>query len=659
MKYMENIKVQVGVIIALEFFALVLLYALGMTQIMIALIISVGVNATLVLWILYTIQNEKEERAIDISRILGKEAKGALDFGEVGIITYNDQNEVTWASSFIMDRNFNIIGRKVTTFLEGIDRLFRGDLETMVGKDGAYTYEITRNKQAHVLFVRDISKLEDISKKYQQEAIVIGLIHMDNYADIQAFENETMITSVNTNLRQPIVEWADTNGIAIRRLRSDRFMLILNEEIFNKLLLNKFDIVNYIRTKANEIEVNITVSMAFARGHTSIASLDDMVSDLLELAQSRGGDQVVVKKYGDEVKFYGGKQEATSTRSRVRVRVMAQAIKELVMESNQVFITGHKEMDFDCMGANIALSRLVQSYGKKAYIVSESGGKERALKEAMNYYEAHLENRHHFISDDEAQRLHRSNDLTLVVDYHNPAHSNAPKLLDASEKILVIDHHRRSSEFVKKPVLVYLESSASSSCELISELIAYQPNRVDISEVEATIMYVGILVDTNRFKMRTGFRTFEASAQLRKWGASGSDAESMLKEDFEEFEAKINVLKYSKKIHDIMMISCMDDQEIITRSQMSKGADEMLSIRGIEASFVIARISENQVAISARSKGGVNVQRIMESMRGGGHFSAAAVQRENMTTYELEDELNEKIERYLDEEELSDESNTN
>jgi len=657
MKYMENIKLQVGIILMLEVVALILLLALGMMQIAFALFVILIVNITLVLWIMYTMQNEKENRSIDISRILGKEAKGALEYGEVGIITYNDQYEVTWVSDFLMKRNIQLEGKKATSFVEQIEELFQGERDSVIGVYDKCIYEVSRKEQAHVLFVKDITRFAKIKERYTKEALVIGMVHLDNYSDIQAFEEETMLTSINLNIRQAIVDWAKQHQIVIRRLRSDRFFLILNEEIFSKVLDEKFDILSFVRKKAAEIDVNITLSMAFARGHSDLSELDGMASDLLELAQSRGGDQVAVKAVGDDVKYYGGKSEATSPRSRVRVRVMAQAIKEIVMQSSQIFISGHKEMDFDCMGSNLAISRMVQSYGKKAYIVSKSGGIESHLQEAMNYYDAHLSERHNFISEEEALRLMKKNDLLIVADYHNPKQSNAPKLVEKSERVIVLDHHRRGAEFVKKPILVYLESSASSSCELMSELIAYQPGKSNISEVEATIMYLGILVDTNNFKMRTGFRTFEACAQLKKWGVDPTFAQSLLKESYDEFEAKIKVLKYAKMINDNIIISCVDDHEILSRSLMSIGADSMLSIKNVEASFVVGRLDENHVAISARSKGVVNVQVIMEALQGGGHFSAAAVQREDMTSEELYQELYEEIQKYLEEEDLDYESN--
>lgn len=657
MKYIEQIKMQVIVLILLELVALSMIFFLGFINIASALAVFLLINITMILWIVYTINKVKETQDIDISRILGKDAKEAFDFGKVGIIVYDENYEVTWISDFLINRGIHLVGKKTTAFLPCIADLFQGEVDVVSGEFDEHIYEVSRKEEGHVLFVRDITRLAVITKKFEEDSVVVGIIHMDNYMDISSFEDESKVAAINMNLRQPIVEWANRYGMMIRRLRSDRFMVVLNEKIFTHLLEDKFDILNETRKKAQEMDVSITLSMAFARGSDDLYALDDMANDLLELAQSRGGDQVAVKRYGGDVKYYGGNQEAVSKRSRVRVRVMAQAIKEAILESNQVFISGHKEMDFDAMGANLALSRIVQAYGKKAYIVSKSGGIEAYLQNALNLYRDGLEERHNFITDEEACRLKRKNDLLIVVDYHNPAHCNAPGLLEKSDRIVVIDHHRRTENYIKKPLLVYIESGASSSCELITEFFPYLINDLDINEVEATIMYLGILVDTNRFKMRTGFRTFEAAAQLKKIGVDPIQAEDLLKENYLDFEGKANIFKYAQLYADQMIIACVDNNEVTSRTLMSMSADEMLSIKNIEAAFVVAKTADDEVGISARSKGNVNVQRIMELMNGGGHFSAAATQRKNVGVQELCNELKTKINLYLAGKEDDDESN--
>ena len=230
----------------------------------------------------------------------------------------------------------------------------------------------------------------------------------------------------------------------------------------------------------------------------------------------------------------------------------------------------------------------------------------------------------------------------------------------SAKRIIVIDHHRRSEDFIGNPLLVYVETSASSVSELATELLPYQTNKVNISESEATIMYNGILVDTNRFRMRTGSRTFEAVAYLKKIGADSMKAENMLKEDYDDFEVKTSIMNWSEKYRGNMIIAAVNDNTIEDRTMMSQAADSLLNIKGIEASFVIANIKDNKVAVSARSKGEINVQVIMEKMHGGGHFSAAALQRDDTSVAAVDDELRAMIDEYIEEnkEDTTDESNT-
>lgn len=657
MKYIEQIKMQVIVLILMELLILALLFFLGFSNVAMAIAAFLLVNITMILWIVYTIQKAKETQDIDISRVLGREAKEAFDFGKIGIIVYDDNYEVTWVSDYLIDRGIHLVGKKATAFIPEITDLFNGEVETITGEFEDSIYEVSRKLEGHVLFIKDVTRLATITKKFEEDSVVVGIIHMDNYMDISSFEDESTVANINTSLRQPIIEWANKYGMMVRRLRSDRFILVLNERIYAQILENKFEILNETRKKAQEMDISISLSMAFARGSDDLYALDNLANDLLELAQSRGGDQVAVKVVGGDVKYYGGNMEAISKRSRVRVRVMAQAIKEAILESNQIFISGHKEMDFDCMGANLALSRIVQAYGKKAYIVSQSGGVEPYLSNALELYRDGLEERHHFITDEEACKLKKKNDLLIVVDYHNPAHCNAPHLLEKTERIIVIDHHRRTENYIYKPLLVYIESGASSSCELITELFPYLISDLDINEVEATMMYLGILVDTNRFKMRTGFRTFEAAAQLKKLGVDPIQAEDLLKEDYRDFEAKTNIYKYAQPFEDNMIIACVNSNEILNRTLMSMSADSLLAIKNMEAAFVIARTGEDEVGISARSKGNINVQRIMELMNGGGHFSAAATQQKDTTPEALCNQLKQQILEYFEAEEEH-ESNT-
>lgn len=646
----ENFKIQVAIIVLAEIAAVFVLYMANIEGVRISpIVIMLLFNLLIFIWIITKYEKDKKQRYVDISRILGHDAKDALLFGEIGIITYDEQYSATWINDFMVTKGLDIVGKKVTSWIPAISDLLQGDVDVITAQHDVFVYEITRKENTQVLYIKDITEFATLKRQYEQDGIVAGLLQLDNYMEIQQYEDESTMANINMQLRQPLIEWAGRYGMFIRRLRSDRFLVIFNEAIYEEVLKDRFDILNTIRKNAEDIGVSITLSVSFARGTDDFQLLDDMVNDLLELAQSRGGDQVAVKKYGESVKFYGGSSESREKRSKVRVRVMSQAIKEAIFEANRVFIVGHQTMDFDCMGSALCMSRLANAYGKECYVVSRGGGIEPQLQEALNGFNEKLIRRHTFISDEEASTMIDDDDLLIAVDHHNPKQSGAPKTLEQANRVIVIDHHRRSEDFITNPLLVYVESSASSACELVTEFLPYQSNKVDLSEEEATLMYVGILVDTNRFKMRTGSRTFESAAYLKNLGVDPIVAENLLKEEFVDFEAKTAIMKYAKRYANGMIIAAVSEQQSCNRTLMSQAADMLLNIKDVEASFVIANIGDGKIAISARSKGVANVQLIMEKMDGGGHFSAAALQRENTSVEALRKELLEKIEEYIEE----------
>ena len=650
MDRLENFKIQIIIILAAEAVLNGLLYFFGFSSMGIVFTACLLFNAMLIVWVIVRYERDKKNRDIDISRVLGRDAKDALIFGKTGIIIYDEQYNVTWINDFLEEKGINLIGKRLSNWNPILNDLFTGDVDVVKIKDEDSVYEITRKEDAQVLYVKDITEFDTINSKYQEERLVLGLMHLDNYMDISQYEDEAKISLMNSTLRQPLVEWAKKYGMATRRLRSDRYLVILDEQIFAEILKDKFSILNLVRNNATANGVAVTLSMAFARGSSDLQMLDTMVNDFLELAQSLGGDQVAVKVYGGDVKYYGGNSEAQEKRSRVRVRVMAQAIKEAILDVKRVFIVGHKNMDFDCMGSCLCMSRICAANAKEVYIVSESGGIEPQLDNAMHVYAPVLNDRHHFITEEEAMNIASKDDLVIAVDFHNPNHCNAPQILNFVDKVIVIDHHRRSEAFIDNPLLVYVETSASSVSELVTEFIPYSSSRLDLSEAEATIMYLGILIDTNRFKQRTGSRTFEAAAALRKMGVDPIEAENLLKEDFIDFEAKTNIMKYGKLVFGNMIVAAVDNNEIISRTMMSQVADYLLNIKGIEASFVIAKTAENVVAVSARSRGVVNVQLIMEAMHGGGHFTAAALSRDDTSVAAINEELMATIKKNTEEE---------
>jgi c-di-AMP phosphodiesterase-like protein len=533
--------------------------------------------------------------------------------------------------------------------------LFTGEEETITVEVDDYIYQVVRKEDGQTLFLKDVTVRNHLSTLYEKEQVVLGLIHLDNYEETIQYEEEQKIAFIDSKLRQPMVEWAKTKGIFVKRIKSDRYLLVLNEKIFNDLMNDKFSILNYIRTTAQEMDVAITLSMAFARGTSDFIQLEEMVNNLLELAQSRGGDQIAIKQFGEDVKYFGGSSEAQEKRSKVRVRVIAQTLRDLIQQASDVIVVGHKEMDFDCMGAAVCISRIVQSYGKTVRIVAKSGGIEAKLNNAMIRYKEVLSLNHRLVTESDALDNLSKDSLVIMVDHHVANQSNAQSVIERAKKVVVIDHHRRNADFNFTPVLVYLETAASSTSELATELIPYQTNLVEFESTEATLILTGILIDTNRFRNRTGSRTFEAASLLKKYGADTYEADDLLKDDFSDFEMKTRILQNCERMNGFA-ISALYDGTVAPRAILSQVADSMLSIKDVEAAFVIANIDPQTVALSARSKGKINVHVIVERMSGGGHFSAAALQRENTTVAKLKEELDEALKKYMEEEELKHES---
>jgi cyclic-di-AMP phosphodiesterase len=445
-----------------------------------------------------------------------------------------------------------------------------------------------------------------------------------------------------------VAEWCKQHGLLLRRLKNDRYMVVLNETIFKNLIEDRFSILNTVKRASQELDVSITLSMAFARGTTNFEELDEMVIQLLDLAQSRGGDQVAIRRAGEDVKYFGGSSEAIEKRSRVRVRIMANTLKDLIQKAPNVLICCHKEADFDCMGGAIAMSRIIQAYGKSCSIIAKTGGIEEKLSAVIEKNKNELMERHQFVTENEAMNQYRDETLVIMVDHHSLKQSNGAHVLENAKKIAIFDHHRRAADLEINPILVYIEAGASSTSELITEFIPYLSNRIEINELEANIMYTGMIIDTNRFKVRTGTRTFEAASMLRSLGADPLIADDYLKDSYAEFAMKSVIMNNCEQYEKGIVIAPVIDK-VVSRSMMSQVADNILQIKDVQASFVLAKINDGQIAISARSRGKVNVQRIMENMHGGGHLTAAALQRDGADVVELKNELIDAISRYFEE----------
>ncbi len=604
------------------------------------------------LFVVYAIivyENEKRSRLISVSRVLGGEAKDALVYGQTGIIIYDDDYNATWCSELFEERKMDLIGERITRTLPGSEVLLNGDSDKALLTVNDRQYEVVRSESSRVLFVKDVTEYNELEESYEDEKLVLGLVHLDNYEETIQYEDEQKIANINTNIRQKIIEWCKGFNSIVRRIRGDRFLVIMTEKEFRRMIEDRFSILDEVKKEAAHLNVAISASMAFAHGTSDFNELDNMINDLIELVLSRGGDQVAVKEYGQEVRFYGTSSEANEKNSKVQVRVIAQTLKGIIKDSDNVFIVPHKDADFDAVGACLGASRFVQAFDKTAYIVLNGITIEESARAVVEENIEKIEEQHNLISEEDAMEFLTKKSLIIIADHHSADLTAAPKLVEAGKRIVVIDHHRRKQETNMEAMMMYNEPSASSAVELITELIEYQPARVELNTFEATFMYTGLLVDTDNFRSRCSSRSFEVCAYLRKEGADIALSNEWLKETIEQFEIKNKLLKYSEIVNGNICIAALPEKEgTVSRTLISQVANSVLAIKDIDASFVIAQVDEDLWAVSGRSNGEVNVQIILEALGGGGHFAAAGVQKSETSTQQLRSELMDAISDYLE-----------
>ena len=652
---MNRIKQLVFVALAIQLAVVILLQLIFKLNILPGILVLIA-EALIAVYLLEFFQSANEEESIGLEKYLGGSYADAYLVGGVGMMNYDENYVITWQSELFKERGLDRIGSKLLTWLPEANDIISGETEKVNVQIDQYVYEVSKRENAPTIFFKDITLLDKYRGKYNEEHVVLGLASFDNYEESTMYADDADIANINATIRTPLNEYFQQYGVFLRRLNNNRYLLVLNERIYREIAADRFSILNIVRKASQKAEVSITLSMAFAKGSSNFAELDETVTKLMDLAQTRGGDQVAIQVVGEDVKYFGGSTEAAEKRSRVRVRVMAHALRDLIQHSSNVIICGHKNADFDCIGSAICLSKMASAFNKPVSIIARTGGIEEKLDAAMKENEKELAEDITFVTEGEAINQLKDDTLVIMTDHHNILQSNGAKLLEMAERIVVIDHHRRSTDMGVKPILIYIEAGASSTCEILTEMIPFISSKVDISELEATFMLAGMTIDTRKWRERTGVRTYDAASALRKLGADPQVAYDYLKDTYDEFVLKSAIMNASERYPDGIVIAAVENEKI-TRSIMSQVADSLLSIQDVKAAFVIAQDKSTGInSISARSNGEINVQAIMEAMHGGGHMTAAATQRKDATVKELKEELINIIEQQK--KEAEDESNS-
>ncbi|MBY9082130.1 DHH family phosphoesterase [Paenibacillus sp. HN-1] len=557
----------------------------------------------------------------------------------LGIILYGEDRNVEWSNRYageIFARK-SLVGDLLPDLLPDLGPVMVQPVKRESGKDGVQKeirleisvderyYQVVIVPSERLLYLFEITELVDLRQRYEEEKLALGILLMDNLDEAAQGMDDQQRTSLIAKVTSEITDWARQFDVYLRRLSSERYLMLLNHRSLQALEESRFVILDEVREMTADLKVPMTLSIGLAFGAESASELGALAQSSLDMALGRGGDQAAVKA-GQRLSFYGGKTNAAEKRTRVRARVIAHALRDLIQESDRVIIMGHRNPDIDAVGASIGLLRAAQMYNVEADIVLD--GPNPSITRMLDQLKRDEELYSSFINTEQALQIMTEHTLLIVVDTHKASMTMEPRLVQSASRIVVVDHHRRGEEFINEAVLVYLEPYASSTCELVTELLQYIHEKVKLSTLEATMLLAGITVDTKHFALHTGSRTFEAAGFLRRLGADTVLIQRMLKEDLQEYISKAEIIKHARMVYDHIALVVTEAGMKIPQLLIAQTADTLLGMTNVLASFVISERPDGLIGISARSLGRMNVQVVMEKLGGGGHLTNAAAQLE-------------------------------
>ncbi|MFD3258973.1 DHH family phosphoesterase [Paenibacillus lentus] len=589
-----------------------------------------------------------------IKRVEG-EAVSRLPFG---ILLYSEERTVEWHNKFVnkMYGLDSVVGQPLSELLPTLPSHPLRDkkdaaanpITTVEAVVADRHYELTVLHDERLIYVHDVTELAVLRDRYEDEKAALGIVMLDNLDEATQGMDDQQRTAIIARVATALTEWAKQYRVYLRRLSSERYLMMLNQKSLNELEQSRFVILDEVREMTADQKVPMTLSIGLAFGTERYSELGELAQSSLDMALGRGGDQAAVKA-GQRLSFYGGKSGAIEKRTRVRARVIAHALRDLMQESDKVIIMGHRMPDLDVIGASIGVLKAADMYGVEAHIVLDD--KNPGIDRLMERIEKDESLRRRFITSEHALDIMTEHTLLVVVDTHKASMTMEPRLVEEASRVVVVDHHRRGEEFINDAVLVYLEPYASSACELVTELLQYIHEKVELSSLEATTLLAGITVDTKHFALHTGSRTFEAAAFLRRVGADSVMVQRVLKEDLQEYIAKADIIKHARMIYNHIALAVTEPNRKIPQLLIAQVADTLLNMTNVLASFVISERPDGLIGISARSLGNMNVQIVMERLGGGGHLTNAAVQLEG-TQAEAERRLLEVLDEIEKEEGL-------
>ncbi len=572
--------------------------------------------------------------------VVWKSSKFASEFEDIDINTF--VNDIIFDLKEEIQNKKNENDKSILKNIQVNKRQYR-----VVGKFVNSKRYSKNDKEEYMAILYFIDETENIKlqKEYNDSKSCVGIIMIDNYEEnMQMLESEEKAQYI-AEIDKEIYEWAnETNGILIKSDR-DRYIYIFEQRYLEKIKEDKFSILDRIKEIDPKQKVQFTLSIAISNEGEVDRDKYKSAQTAMDIVLGRGGDQAVIRQ-NDIYKFFGGRAQEVEKRTKVKARVVAQALENLIKESSKVMIMGHVNPDIDAMGSAIGIYRLAKSLDRNAYIITSE------TPTLQNFKDSLLEEPEYedvLINKEVAEENIDENTLLVIVDTHKTNYVESEEVLKKADKIVIIDHHRRSADYIENATLTFQEVYASSAAELVTELLQYAEVNVELKKIEAEALYAGIMMDTKSFTFKTGVRTFEAAAYLRKCGVDIIRVKKWFQSDLESFNKIADIVKNAEIIDNSIAIALCEDTNYKDVSLLcAKAADELLTISDVTASFVLGNTGE-KICISGRSIGDINVQIILEKLGGGGHITLAGAQVEDMTMEEAKQELIIRINEYFTE----------
>ena len=472
-----------------------------------------------------------------------------------------------------------------------------------------------------LLFFYDITSYVQIKERYDEEKICVARINIDNYDDLISGTDPSMRMVITSQLDKTIRDWSHSIRGSIVTMRAGQYIMYFQHRYLSGMIEHRFSILDEVRDMEIQTDFPVSLSIGLGINGASLGETRNYADAAIDLALGRGGDQAVIRD-GTKIRYFGGQNASVEKGSKGKSRVVAYALKRLIEQAGRVIIMSHRNPDMDAFGSQLGMARICQLYGKNASIIIDH------VNDSLQtlYKRAKDTGIYNLITSERAKELTTPESLVVMLDTHRPSYSECPELLSMTEKIAVIDHHRRSADGIENPVLSYIESYASSTAEMVTEILQYLGAKKEVSKLEAEALLAGMTVDSNRFAVKTGGRTFEAAAWLKRAGADTAELKRMFQTSIDDFKIRSGAVARAQITEDGIATSICEGMNPEAQIINAQVADELLNVKGVKASFVAGLDHEGATLVSARSLGEVNVQVLMEKIGGGGHLTTAGAQ---------------------------------